>query len=91
MNEMNKKKLYVWRLASFLHQHEMRMSGEELADHLNRNQFLTAYGSEYAGGRGTYKLIRETWRWLHDDLGLEEEAAKVAETYVKPDGSYAYE
>jgi hypothetical protein len=41
---MNSKKLYIWRLASFLRQHDMKMSGEELADHLNRNKFLTAHG-----------------------------------------------
>ena len=90
MNEMNKKKLYIWRLASFLQQHEMTMSGDELAAHLNRNKFLTRYGSEYAGGRGTYKLIQVTWDWVKNDLGLDEEAAKVAEAFVKPDGSYAY-
>ena len=43
------------------------------------------------GGRGTYKLIHETWRWLNDDLGLSEEAAKIAEAYVLPTGEYAYE
>jgi len=91
MNEMNKKKMYVWKLADFFQQHKMRMSGEELADHLNRNNFMTSYGTEYSGGRGTYKLIRETWVWLNDDLGLEDEAKKVAEAFVKPDGSYAYE
>lgn len=91
MDEMNKKKLYIWRLGSFLRQHGMTMSGEELAEHLNRNKFLTAYGAEYAGGRGTYKLIRETWKWLSEDLELEEEARSVAEAFVKPDGNYAYE
>lgn len=68
----------------------MRMSGEELAVHLNRNNFLTNYGTEYQGGRGTYTLIRETWNWLQNDLHLTDEAAKVAEVFVKPDGSYAY-
>lgn len=87
---MNEKKLYLWRLAAFLHQHSMSMSGEELADHLNRNNFLTSYGSEYQGGRGTYTLIRETWRWLNDDLGLPDEAAHVAIAFVKPDGTHAY-
>ena len=91
MNEMNKKKLYIWRLASFLHQHGMTMSGEELAEHLNRNKFLTSYGEQYKGGRGTYKLIRETWQWVHDELGIDDEADKIAAAYVKPDGSYAYE
>jgi hypothetical protein len=67
------------------------MSGDELAAHLNRNKFLTSYGSEYSGGRGTYKLIKETWHWVKNDLGLDEEAAKVAEVFVKPDGTYAYE
>ena len=49
---MNEKKLYIWKLATFLHSQEMVMSGEELAEHLNRNQFLTIYGTEYQGGRG---------------------------------------
>ena len=88
---MNEKKNYVWQLASFLNSYDMKMSGEELADHLNRNNFLTSYGTEYQGGRGTYKLIRETYHWVHDELHLPIEATKIAEVYVKPDGSYAYE
>lgn len=88
---MNKKKYYIWQLASFLANHGMTMSGEELADHLNRNNFLTSYGTEYQGGRGTYKLIKETWYWLQNDLILPEEAKKVAEAFVKSDGIYAYE
>ncbi len=91
MNEMNKKKVYVWKLADFLQRHGMRMSGEELADHLNRNDFMTGYGTEYSGGRGTYHLIQVTWNWLNADLGLEDEAKKVAKAFVKQDGSYAYE
>lgn len=90
MNEMNKKKLYIWHLASFLCQHGMTMSGEELADHLNRNNFLTSYGHKYHGKRGTYTLIHETWRWVNDELGLQDEAKNVAEAYVKANGSYAY-
>ena len=42
------------------------------------------------GGRGTYTLIRETWKWVYEELGLEDEATKIAEAYVKPDGTYAY-
>ncbi len=67
------------------------MSGEELAAHLNRNEFLTSYGTEYAGGRGTYTLIRKTWEWLEHDLGLPSEAEHVARAFVRPDGGYAYE
>lgn len=86
---MEQKKLYIWKLAAFLSEHKMTMSGEELAEHLNRNGFLTSYGTEYQGGRGTYKLIRETWQWI-TDLNLPEEAIKVANAFVKPDGTYAY-
>ena len=87
---MNEKKLYIWKLAEFLAQHDMKMSGEELAEHLNRNDFLTSYGTEYAGGRGTYTLIKHTWTWLHNELGLRGEAEKVAKAYVKANGNYAY-
>jgi hypothetical protein len=90
VNTMNVKKLYVWKLADFLCQNGMKMSGDELAQHFNRNQVLTSYGTEYAGGRGTYTLIHEMWHWLNDDLGLPDEAKKVAQAYVKPDGTYAY-
>jgi len=90
MNGMNQNKLYIWRLAAFLHQHGMKMSGEELAEHLNRNKFSTSYGSQYNGGRGTYTLIRETWRWVHE-MGLDDEAKKIAEAFVRPDGDYAYD
>lgn len=87
---MNNKKTYLWKLAIFLTSNKMVMSGEELAGHLNRNGFLTSYGTEYEGGRGTYKLISETYHWLRS-LDLINEAQKVAEAYVKPDGSFAYE
>ncbi|MGJ8660563.1 MAG: hypothetical protein ACSHXL_00860 [Bacteroidota bacterium] len=87
---MNQKRAYIWKLAAFLHAQGMVMSGEELAEHLNRNEFLTNYGSEYQGGRGTYTLIRSTWKWLNDDLKMPTEAEHVAKAFVKPDGSYAY-
>lgn len=91
MNEMNQKKLYVWRLAIFLHSNGKTMSADELADHLNRNNLKTSYGSEFEGGRGTYKLILETWKWVNHDLGLEDEAHNISMAYVKPDGTHAWE
>lgn len=91
MTDMNQKKLYVWRLGAFLSENSMQMSGEELAAHLNRNAFLTGSGAEYEGKRGTYTLIRETYRWVEQHLELPAEAAKVAQAFVRPDGGYAYE
>ena len=88
---MNDKKVYIWKLGAFLHAQKMVMSGDELAVHLNRNKFLTSYGTEYQGGRGTYKLIKQTWEWLQHDLKLEDEANAVAKAFVKADGGYAYE
>jgi len=87
---MNQKKLYIWKLGVFLAQNGMKMSGEELAKHLNRNDFLTSYGTEYKGGRGTYRLIRETHYWVKDELKLTKEANLVAKAFVKPDGTHAY-
>ena len=87
---MNEKRVYIWKLAAFLADNDKTMSGDELAKHLNRNNFLTEYGTKYKGTRGTYKLIKETWNWLNDDLGLPKEAARVAKAFVKPDGTYAY-
>ncbi len=88
---MNEKKTYIWKLAAFLYSQKMVMSGKELAVHLNRNEFLTSYGAEYQGGQGTYRLIKQTWAWLHDDLGLKKEAHYVARAFVNSKGKYAYE
>ena len=85
MNEMNQKKLYLWRLAQFLRQNDKIMSGPELADHLNRNNFKTAYGTVYEGERGTYTLVHAAYRWVNEELGLgEAEAACIAEAFITP-------
>lgn len=89
-NEMNKKKMYLVKLANFLVPNSMTMSGQELADHLNRNNFLTSYGTEYQGGRGTYKLISQTYHWLIE-LGLDEEAEKFPLAFVQGNGEYPWE
>ena len=68
----------------------MTMSADELAAHLNRNNFKTGYETAYEGGRGTYTLIQATYRWVHDELGLADEAAAIAEAFVKPDGTHAW-
>jgi hypothetical protein len=87
---MNEKKVYLWKLAEFLYFNDKQMSVPELATHLNRNNFLTSYGTEYQGKRGTYALVSETYNWL-ESLGLIEEAKKVSVAFPKPDDSFAYE
>lgn len=86
---MSDKKKYISELAVFLSSQNTIMSGEELAKHLNRNNILTSYGKPYKGGRGTYKLIRGTYKWLHDNAKIEE-ARCVAKVFVKPNGIHAY-
>lgn len=87
---MNKKKLYIWKLATFLYSENMVMSGRELAEHLNRNKMLTKNGKKYKGNRGIYNLINQTWKWLYYDLKLKGEAKYVAKAFVESNGKYAY-
>ena len=87
---MNEKRSYIWRLACFLQTNGMVISGEELAEHLNRNNFLTTYGAQYQGRRGTYTLIQSIHDWLKVELKMPNEAQHVALAFVKPGGGYAY-
>jgi len=91
MDEMIRKKFYIWRLANFLRSHSMQMCVGELAEHLNRNSFLTSYGEEYKGGRGTFKLVQQTWKFVNNELGLGDEAKNIAEAYPSEDGTFAYD
>jgi hypothetical protein len=90
-SKMQEKKLYIWQLANFLFQWKKEMSAQELADHLNRNGFLTSYGTQFEGGVGTYRLISMTYRWVNEELGLYDEAQKIALSFVKPDGTHAWD
>ncbi len=83
------KKEYIRRLANFLVKNNTTMTGENLAEHLNWNEFLTNYGTEYQGGRGTYTLIHATYDWL-ESIGEDDDAHNVALAFKKPDGSFAY-
>lgn len=83
-------KEYIRNLAVFLNHNGTEMSGAELAGHLNRNGFVTGYGEKYKGKRGTYTLLDATYEWLKKEGNLEE-AGMVATSFVKPDGSKAYE
>lgn len=84
------KKEYIRRLAVFLCDNGMTMSVEELAMHLNRNDFRTSYGAEYQGARGTYTLVHSVYNWL-TSKGEHKDAEKVANAFPKSDGSFAYD
>ncbi len=86
---MTQKKHFIWQIASLLYAINDTMTAQDLAIALNRNGILTSYGTQYAGGRGTYKLVSATWQWLYGQ-GLTSEAEKIAEVFTKPDGTLAW-
>lgn len=73
---MNNKKYYIWQLSSFLASHNMKMSGEELTEHLHRNNFLRNYEQPTNVNEASTSLIKETWKWAQEDLNLSDEAKK---------------
>ncbi len=83
------KKEYIGALAKFLNARKMKMSGYELAAHLNRNGFKTSYNTRYEGTRGTHKLIRDCYNH-YENLGKKDVAADIAESFTKENGEYAY-
>jgi len=82
---MNKTKTYIYELSQFLDQRDFRMSGKELADHLNRNGFKPQRGGIYYGERGTYALIAHTFAEVESLYGLQE-ANKIARVFVNIKG-----
>ena len=66
------------------------MAVNELAIHLNRNNFKTNSGEEYEGSRGTYTLVHATYDWLIS-IDKQDDADKVAQSFTKSDGSYAFD
>lgn len=88
MDEMNRKKLYIWRLARFLNSNETTMSVAELADRLNRNGFKTRANEGFEGGRGMHGLVKQTVIWVRDTLGLgETESLCITKSFPNEAGS----
>lgn len=86
---MSPKKIFIRDLANHLANTKTVMSGPELANHLNRNNIQTDYGTTYAGTQGTYALVKATYNELINN-GDSASANNVALAFVKEDGTYAY-
>ena len=91
MSNEEAKKQYIRKRANELSKVGKSITAKDLADELNKSGLETSYGTPFQGGRGTYMLIRATYRWLDTTLGSPEEASHVARAFTKPDGRYAYE
>ena len=85
-----KNKEYIRQLANFLISTNTTMNIENLAIHLNWNKLKTKNGRRYKGKRGTYVLVKSTWKWLEKN-GNKNEAKNVAKAFNKPNGKFAYE
>lgn len=83
------KKLYIQKLAEFLCLNNTTMNASDLANHLNWNNFKTKDGQNYKGKRGTYVLIKSSWKWF-DKNGKKSEAQNIADAFLTKDGKYAY-
>jgi len=85
------KKMYIVKLADFLFNNGKKMSGGELAQHLNRNN-ITADNDEIyiENGRGIFTMINATYRWLNE-MGLEEERKKFPFVFVEQNGELAWD
>ena len=58
---------------------------KELARLLNENNFRTGYNAEYAGGRGTYRLVQSAY-WCYERMEEHEKARHIADVFVNANG-----
>ena len=89
-NTMEYKYNFIKNLAKYLVDNKLKMTGLEVAELMNSNEIYTSYGTEYAGRRGTYKLISDSYKYFENE-GNNEVAENIAIAFIKADGSYAYE
>lgn len=62
---------------------------KELARLLNENNFRTSYNAEYAGGRGTYRLVQSAY-WYYERMEEHERARHIADVFVNADGNIVW-
>lgn len=84
------KKEFISKIANTLVETETTMYVKDLSQILNWNKFKTDNNEEYAGKRGTYKLIHSVYDWLKQNK-RDIDADNVAKVYMKSDRTYAYE
>jgi len=89
-NSIDYKREYIYKLAKFLTENKKYMSAIELAQHFNRNNILTSYGTTYEGGRGTYKLIGSTYKYF-ESIKEYDKAEYIASAFVNEDNDFVYE
>ena len=81
---------FIECIAEFLFKKDMYMTVPTLVALLNDFGHKTDYGSEYAGERGSYRLVRAAYDRMAEKHG-EYFANKLAGVFRTPDNRYAYE
>ncbi len=87
-DQPDKYKALEW-IAEELNKYQAFMSIPVVAQLLNELGYRTDYGTEYAGGRGSYRLVRGAYHRCvaqGDSVG----ADRIARVFRKPDFTYAY-
>lgn len=83
-NNQRKYEFVTW-VAGELTKHKAFMSVPRLVQMANELGYRTNYGTTFSGGRGSYRLVRGAYH--RNDP---ENAKRVAESFLKPDFTYAY-
>ena len=81
---------FVARVAEELAKRDTFMSVPALMDLVNTKGGRTNYGTEFEGGRGSYKLVSGTYHRMVA-AGTPERAHNVAVAFRRPNFEYAYE
>lgn len=77
-------------IATELRKQDAKMTVRMLCQILNQLGFSTTYGTEYKGGRGSYKMVSGAWHYYHNVLKKQDVAESIAQAFTKPNGDYAY-
>jgi hypothetical protein len=88
-NNQRKYELVAW-VAKELNKHRAFMSVPRLAQLVNDLGYTTNYGTAYVGTRGSYRLVRGAYHRAMN-AGNQESATQIAETFRKPNFTYAYQ
>lgn len=85
---MDKYQFVAW-VADELKKREAFMSVPALCELLNTKGYTTNYGTEFTGGRGSYRLVSGTYHRLVA-AGETDRAINVAVAFRRPNFQYAY-
>jgi hypothetical protein len=80
---------FVAWVADELKKRDTFMSVPALCELLNSQGYTTNYGTEFSGGRGSYRLVSGTYHRL-DEAGEPDRATNVALAFRRPNFEYAY-